>query len=236
MEELTIREATVDDHQRCLEVERAVWAPFNWESEDAVGCGYHPELHLVAEDKGEIVASADAQPMRWDGNPENLPEGGWTELMLAAAAGFDEQPDWAFATGTSILPEYQGSGLAGQLLEGLRDRAIELGYRGLVAPVRPSARWRALHLDIADYAELRLPDGRHYDPWVRVHERIGGEIIGSCPDSAIFSAPREDWERWAAMKLPDNGFFLIDGAIGWLSLKEGHGVLSEDSLWLLHRP
>jgi GNAT superfamily N-acetyltransferase len=216
-------------------VEAQVWSPFNWEAAGSVGVDYFEDLHIVAEDDlGRLVATIDACPVDWDGAPETLPEGGWTEIVLAAREGFDGQPRFACALGASILPGIRGHGLSGELLKALRDQALALGYEGLLAPVRPSALWRMPHLSVEQYTDVRLPDGHHFDPWVRTHQRIGGRIIGTCPASAEFQASREDWERWAGMRLPDSGRVLISGAVGWLELEDGWGFLIEPSVWILH--
>jgi GNAT superfamily N-acetyltransferase len=232
-----IRPCPPEDDERAWWVERQVWAPFNWEADGAVGVDHDPDLHFVAYTPGgELVATIDGCGFDWDGDPATLPENGWTGIVLAAQQGFSRQPAYAAALGASILPAHRKGGLAGRLLTALRDRALELGYRGLVAPVRPSARWRMPHLSIEEYMRVRLPDGRHFDPWVRAHERIGGRIIGACAESAVFGGTREQWERWVGMRLPDNGVVICDHTIGPLELIDGYGILREDSLWLLHRP
>ena len=65
---------------------------------------------------------------------------------------------------------------------------------------------------------MRLPDGRHFDPWVRVHERIGGVIIGVCERSMYWRGQREQGEEGTKVRLPQNGALLIDGSTGWLKL------------------
>lgn len=234
MADYEIRLCRADEEDASWEVERQVWAPFNWQADGSIGVDYDPNLHLVASDGSGLVATIDAQGMDWDGDSSTLPAGGWTALVMRARDGFESQPDWAFAVGASILPGQQSRGLAGRMLGELRDLALSLGYKGLVAPVRPTGRSRMPHLDIHEYRDVRLPDGRHIDPWVRVHEGVGGRIIGCCEDSAVFGGTRAQWEEWSGMRLPDDGDILVDGAQGWLELISGYGVLREDSLWLLH--
>jgi GNAT superfamily N-acetyltransferase len=235
---LELRLCRPDELERSYAVENTVWAPFNWEAAGAiVEEAYDPALHLVAvTSDGEIVATINACPINWDGDPATLPAGGWSEIMDRFNRNLIGPSRYASAVGASILPAYQGGGLAGQLLSGLRDQAFKLGYQALLAPVRPTNRWRMPHLHISEYEHVRLPDGRHFDPWVRVHERVGGRIIGSCAASARFSGSREQWEGWLGMRLPDNGDVLCDRTIGYLKLVAGWGVLEEDSLWILHEP
>ena len=231
-----IRLCAPDEEASSWALEGEVWNPFNWMAEGAVGIDYDPELHYLAVNPDHrLLATIDAHPMEWDGDPRTLPEGGWTELIERAEAGFERRPAYAFAVGASVREELRGTGVAGELLTALRDRALSLGYRGLVAPVLPSARWRCPRLTTAAYAALRLPDMRHFDPWIRVHERIGGRIIGSCPISATFRAPRSDWERWFGVRLPSSGSIVLEGA-GELELAFDTGLLIQESIWILHGP
>jgi GNAT superfamily N-acetyltransferase len=232
----------------CLEIEEdiswaiedQVWPTFNQFADGSIAIDYDRDLHLVAErkDTNELVATIDAIEIDWDGNPKTLPERGWTEIieegLIREAEGRELKTDWIAALGTSVLPDYQKFGLSKTLLEELVKKAKSLGYKGMVAPVRPIYRFRMPDLTIQDYVNVRLPDGEHFDPWVRIHERIGGQIIGVCPASAVFSAPITDWQDWSKMKLPENGKVLVPNAINYLEIKDSLGVLKEDSIWILH--
>jgi hypothetical protein len=232
----TIRLAKPSEEKDAFLVEREVWAPFNWMAEGGVGLNYDPAMHLVAVDDDEVVANIDAFGFEWDGDPKTLPEEGWRAAIIAAQDGFSQQPAWACAHGASILVKARQGGLAADLLVALRDKALSLGYQGLVAPVRPTFRAKMPHLTIEEYAEMRLPDGRHFDPWIRTHERVGGKIIGTSTRSMYWYGERKQWEEWAGLKLPDNGKLLIDGSTGWLEIIDGFGTLVEDSVWLCHLP
>lgn len=229
-----IRPGRPDDEEAALEVENAVWAPFHWESEDLPGWDYDPVLWVVAEYGGRIVATADGCRMRWDGDPRNLPPGGWAQVLEEAPDALAAGAPWGCALGTSILPEAQGHALSARMLAALAAQAETAGLKGLLAPARPTARARMPQLSIGDYARVRLADGRHFDPWIRTHERIGGRIIGTCSPSMCVSAPHADWERWLGERLPETGRLLIPGAIGYLELDGGLGTLTEDSVWILH--
>lgn len=229
-----IRPGHGGEEDEALEIENAVWAPFHWEHEDGPAWQYDPMLWVVAELGGRLVGTADGCRMHWDGDPAHLPAGGWQQVLEQAPEALDQDAPWGCALGTSILPQVRGMQLSGRLLQGLVAQAQLAGLRGLLAPARPTARARMPHLPIADYARVRLPDGRHFDPWLRVHERIGGRIIASCSPSMQVTAPINDWERWLGEPLPLTGRLLITGAIGYLELDEGLGTLTEDSVWVLH--
>jgi GNAT superfamily N-acetyltransferase len=232
-----LRLARPEETEESWEVERQVWSPFNWLAEGSVGLDYIPELHVVATDEdGRLVATIDACGIEWDGEVASLPAGGWHDVNVRAAEGFASRPPYACALGASVLPEAQGASLSSDLLTMLRDQALSLGYLGMLAPVRPSARARMPHLGIDDYALVRLADGRHFDPWVRTHEGVGGRIIATTKRSMSWRGPREEWEGWLEMRLPQDGRLLVPGSTGWLTMEGGQGELVEDSIWVLHSP
>lgn len=216
-----------------------VWNPMNWEAEGSVGTSYFHELHLVAVENDRLIGTIDGCPLRWNEDPAGLPAGGWSEMVLAADLlhrPLDPAEFWVGAIGTSIHPEATSRGLSRLLLQALRDQGARLGFRGLLAPVRPILKARMPWLSIDEYAEVRLPDGRHFDPWVRTHERLGARIVASCPVSAQFHGSREQWESWSGMRLPDDGQVIVPEAIAPLQLRGGQGTLQEPSLWLEHKP
>lgn len=237
-DEITVRLARPEDSEACEAIERAVWSTFHDQAEGNIWIDYDPELHVVAERAdGTIVATGDACPFAWDGRPETLPYHGWAEVIERAYELRETnapKPAFACALGISILPDARGTGLGLRMLSGLREAATAAGYKGLAAPVRPTEAWRMPHMTMAEFSRVRLPDGRHFDPWIRVHERAGGTIIGSCEDSITLQGSREQWEEWTGLRLPEQGFVLVDGANAYLTLGGGIGVLTEGSVWLLH--
>jgi hypothetical protein len=54
--------------------------------------------------------------------------------------------------------------------------ARDAGLNHLIAPVRPSHKDRYPTIPIERYARWTRPDGSPFDPWVRVHTRMGVRI------------------------------------------------------------
>ena len=75
------------------------------------------------------------------------------------------------------------------------ENAGAAGLTAVVAPVRPTWKERYPLIPIERYVEWRRKDGTHFDPWIRIHERVGGEILAVAPESMTISAPAADWEE-----------------------------------------
>ena len=68
-----------------------------------------------------------------------------------------------------------------RLIEAARQAAAAAGLASVIAPVRPTLKERYPLIPIERYVEWRRDDGSHFDPWIRVHERVGGEIVQAAP-------------------------------------------------------
>jgi hypothetical protein len=56
-------------------------------------------------------------------------------------------------------------------------------------------------------------DGLPFDPWMRVHARLGATVVRAEPRSMEFTAPVADWERWLGLDLPEAGEYVFPGGL-----------------------
>jgi hypothetical protein len=74
------------------------------------------------------------------------------------------------------------------MLEAMAEIATRDGFAGLVAPVRPSWKERYPLVPVERYVAWTNADGLPFDPWLRVHARMGGEVIKPEPRSMLIRA------------------------------------------------
>ncbi len=117
----------------------------------------------------------------------------------------------------------------------MRELAVRHGLRALIAPVRPTLKARYPLTPIERYADWRRDDGSHFDPWIRLHERVGGEILAPAPRSMTMTAPVAEWQKWTGLELPEDGDYVVEGMLAPLTVREGIGTHVEPNVWLLHR-
>ena len=134
-----------------------------------------------------------------------------------------------------IVPEYRGFGIAETILRRLaaiaaRARARRAGGAG-AADVEGalSARRRSTATRAGGAA-----DGLPYDPWLRTHERLGGELLAMAPRSMTISGTRAEWEEWTGMVFPEDGNYVVPGALVPVHFKNGRGVYVEPNVWVRH--
>jgi len=117
----------------------------------------------------------------------------------------------------------------------MRDAGRAAGLRALIAPVRPTAKQDYPLIPIERYMAWRRPDGSHFDPWLRIHERVGGELTAPAPESMLIRAPVADWEEWTGMALPDDGDHVVPGMLAPLVVRNGIGRHVEPNVWVVHK-
>ena len=139
------------------------------------------------------------------------------------------------AIAISVAPSQQGRQLSSRMIHSFVDNARAAGLSSVIAPVRPTWKERYPLIPIEAYLEWRRPDGTHFDPWIRIHERVGGEILAPAPESMTIHAPAAEWEKWTGMPFPADGEYVIPGGLATLSVVDGVGTHVEPNVWLLHR-
>jgi len=156
-------------------------------------------------------------------------------LVLTSAA---ERPDLARrAAGVEVLPEHQAGGLSRVLLEALRDRAAAGGFERLAVPLRPSWKERYPLTPIERYVRGTRADGLPLDPWIRVHVRLGGEVLRPAPRSLLISGTVAEWERSTGLAFPESGEYVFPQGLGPVRIdrEADRGTYWEPNVWIGHR-
>lgn len=192
----------------------------------------HPAFQLGLLDRDELVAELHSVPTPWDGSAADLPSG-WDEAFTRAFET-DRASTVLCALAISVLPERRGEQLSSRMIEAMRDAARTHSLRELIAPVRPTLKVRYPLTPIERFVEWRRADGTHFDPWIRTHERVGGEIIALAPQSMVIEAPVSDWEEWTGLRLPEDGTYVVEGMLASLEVRGGIGRHVEPNVWMRH--
>ena len=198
-----------------------------------------PEFQFVLYDEDEDVVLGEGHtiPCTWDRTPEGLSAGidGMLELGLALRED-GREPDALSAMAIEIRPAAQGGGLSRAMLEGMREIGRRHGLGALLAPVRPSWKERYPLTPIERYARWTREDGLPFDPWIRTHVRLGGEILRSEPRSMRISGTVAEWEDWTETAFPESGEYVFPHGLAPLAVDREHdlGLYFEPNLWMVH--
>lgn len=179
----------------------------------------HPEFCLVAVERrapGVPVAKLCTVPFTWTGDPtRQLPPGGYDAVLLAAAqdALAGRRGTLVSALLAMVTPRLRGRGVSARLLAAARDNTARLGYRSLVAPVRPTRKHEHVEVPMDRYASWYRPDGLPVDPWLRVHHRAGGRPVGVAPYSMTITGTLAQWRTWTGLPFDSPGPVRLPGGL-----------------------
>jgi len=192
-----------------------------------------PDFQFHVLDGEDMLARARTIPLRWDGTVEDLPDG----IDGAIARGFDEGGANTLCALVIMIPTgLQGRGTSRLALQGMLAIAREHGFGALIAPVRPNWKERYPLTPIERYAEWRRDDGLLFDPWMRVHERLGASVLKPEPQSLRITATVADWEERVGMAFPETGEYVFPGGLATLAVDRERDVARywEPNVWMLH--
>jgi hypothetical protein len=192
-------------------------------------------LRILVLDAGieRIVARGRTIPFTWDGTLADLPAG---IDALGLRALEEPRPSTALsALAAEVASDQQARGISGVVIGAMADVARKAGLEPLVAPVRPSWKDRYPLIPIEEYATWTQQDGLPFDPWMRVHERLGGELLRPEPRSMQITGSVAEWEMWTGMEFPADGQYVFPRGLAPLDVHAGVGRYWEPNVWMLHR-
>jgi hypothetical protein len=190
---------------------------------------------VFTDDNDDVRAVGHSAPMAWDGDPETLPTG-W-DAVLKAAFSLAGRPPAVSALSAVAHPDIRGTGMGYTIVTAMRENATRLAAERFVAPVRPSLKARHPLVPIERYIEWSRADGSHFDPWLRVHLRLGARILKVAPRSMIVEGRLADWTRWTGLAFPRSGDYVVPGALMPITVdvENDHGRYVEPNVWVEHQ-
>ena len=195
-----------------------------------------PQFQLYyCESEDQLAAYSIAIPIPWTGHDEDLPEG-WTSALELGLTEGTQNPTTLCALGVDIRPDCQGQGYSREILLAMKHIADYYGFSFLIAPVRPTFKDRYPLTTIEDYIAWKREDGQPFDPWIRVHCKIGGRIARAAPKSMSVRGTVNNWEKWTDMSFPTSGEYVVLGALALVSIDRENnvGYHEEPNVWIIH--
>jgi GNAT superfamily N-acetyltransferase len=230
--------------QRAGERSGEVWPEYNKHGDvlteywDRLG-DLFPVFQFVLYDEADdaLLAEGHSIPCAWDGTPAGLPAG--IDGLIAEAFALREAGGSAntlSALAIEIQPERQSRGLSRVMIGAMAELAGQHGFANLIAPVRPNWKERYPLTPIERYAIWRREDGLLFDPWMRVHERLGAEMLKPEAHSLRITAPVAQWEERVGMAFPETGEYVFPGGLATLAVDRERdlGRYWEPNVWMRH--
>lgn len=192
---------------------------------------------MLLDPDDRIAAAGNCAPLAWDGTDAGLPAG-WDDQLERTVADLlaGRSPTALGAIQIVVAPERRGDRLAGRMVEIFRQQARSAGFRALIACVRPTDKHRYPLVPIERYAAWSRPDGLPFDPWIRLHVRLGGRIVRGVPASMTQSDTVAAWEDRLGLELPESGPYVVPFATNPIMVdREADRVVYHDAnVWVVH--
>jgi hypothetical protein len=192
----------------------------------------HLQALFIDRRTSELIARARTIPFCWDTTLEDLPSG--IDAVGIRAVEDRRRPSALSALSAEVVSDYQRTGLSALVLSTMGTMARRAGLAPLVAPVRPSWKDRFPLHSIVDYAFWQRRDGLPFDPWIRLHVRLGARILRPEPNSMEFTAAIPNWELWTGMRFHRDGHYVFPGGLAALVVADDVGRYWEPNIWMLH--
>ena len=194
------------------------------------------QFALLIEDR--VVATGNSLPLAWSGEIDDLPDEGWDWAM---ERGVDDllagrEPNLQCAIAITIAEAHRGRGHSARMVAAMKEIGQRHGLGSLIAPVRPNLKSRYPLTPIDRYIHWQREDRLPFDPWMRVHARLGARIVKPCHRSMRIAGSPAEWEEWTDMRFPDSGPYVIPGALVPIDIDRNadRGLYVEPNVWMHH--
>lgn len=192
---------------------------------------------VLCNERGIVVAAGFTIPLVWSGRRRELPSG--VDGALERGVRGRQRggaPTALSALLAAVAPGLQGHGLSARLIRAMRAVAARHGLDALIAPVRPTLKHRYPTTPIDRYVRWCGTDGAPFDPWLRVHWRLGAKFLRVARRSMVVTGTVAEWERWTMMAFPVSGRYIVRGALVPVSIdrRRNRGRYVEPNVWMLH--
>jgi hypothetical protein len=192
---------------------------------------------LFCEPADAVIAVGHSIPFVWDGTRDDLPST-MVELMERAIDVRHNRstPSTLSALAALVKSSHQRRGLSAEVLRAMRSLAQERGMHSLVAPVRPTLKSSYPLTLFERYVGWKRDDGAPFDPWLRVHHRLGAESLKLMPRALVVTGKISEWEEWTGMSFLESGPYVVPGALQpvRMDLERNEGRYEDPNVWMRH--
>lgn len=189
-------------------------------------------------DSDELVGAGNTIPLKWNKSFHVLPDTGVDWAIEKGNTDWEANVDFNLLIAMQILinKNYRGKGISAEMVKVMKQVASENNIQHIALPVRPTFKHKYPLIPMNEYINWKREDGQCFDPWLRVHLKLGGETIGVCEKSMTIKGNIEAWKRWTGMEFPGPGNHIIDGALVPLKIDiiRNVGEYIEPNVWMIH--
>lgn len=197
------------------------------------------DFQFAVIDNNEIVGVGNMIPLNWEKSFAELPNAGVDWAMEKANCDFKNNIDSNLLVAMQILinKEYRGKGISSEMVKIMMSVAKKNNIEHIALPVRPTLKHKYPLIPMKDYITWKRDDGTAFDPWIRVHLNLGGEIVEICKKSMEITGTIKEWEKWSGLSFAGSGNYVVNNALVPvnINLEDNIGTYIEPNVWIIHK-
>ncbi|HEX3048992.1 MAG TPA: hypothetical protein VHY08_29890 [Bacillota bacterium] len=228
-----------DLRNRLWEINQTAWPKFllqwdcpGWSSMFTTFAEYQV---LLLSDDGDLMAYGHTFPIYWGKNLQKIPDN--LERLTEMAVESNQKnikPNLLLAVAAVVSKQHKGEGLSSEIVQAMKNIAENKGMKYLIVPVRPTLKMKYPLIPIENYATWKREDGLFVDPWLRVHQRLGGQIFKTAKISLNIKGKVKEWEEWTGVNIFGSGQYLFEGVLNPVTVncEKNIGVYYDPCIWV----
>ncbi len=189
-------------------------------------------------DGEKLVGVGNSLGLFYDGSMEDLPAKGldWAAKKSKEDIENNVSPNIMIAVQIMLHPQYKNLGLSYLMVNTMKEIGKSQGFSCIALPVRPTLKRQFPFLSMEEYINQKDNGGLPFDPWLRVHTKLGATLIGPCNESMYVSGSIEDWSQWTGLKIDSPGIYAIEGALLSITVDTMNDTISyyEPNVWMVY--
>jgi hypothetical protein len=194
-------------------------------------------------DRGDLFAHGITTQIYWTGNPAHLPRGWHGAVRRSYEHAFVEKvsPNTLVGLFINVEPGHRSEGWGGHIALEMKNLASRLGLTYIVFPLRLPTRYQReyVRMPVDQFAKLTRADGQSLDHWLRLHVRLGAQIIGHCDTSHQHAMHLQDfYSQFGAEKVTATGYHLVQRGDEWfdafVDVEREFVLINEPCIWVQH--
>jgi hypothetical protein len=197
-----------------------------------------PQWQIVLLEGDTVIGVGNTIPISWHQSLQELPDTGWDWAFETAMKQADqnEKTNALIGLQIAIAHTHQGKQLSGEFVKRFSACAQQHNFKQILISVRPTHKPRYPLTPIEKYIQRQTPEGLPFDPWLRLHVKLGGQIIRACPQAMNIPGTIAQWESWTDMKFPESGQYVIPHALVPIEIdcQNDIGTYTEPNVWVVH--
>ena len=194
----------------------------------------YPEYQLLFKIDSEYVGVGNSAPIYWNGNIDDLPSG--FDEAIKTIIEENKKPNTLCGLAAVISKEHLGKRISFTIINNFKKLTKSHGYSNLILPIRPTLKSQYPTIPMNNYINWEK-NNLPFDPWLRVHIKIGGEILKVANPSMIVRGTVSDWQKWTGMYFGESNRYIVQGALNPINidLENNLGEYIEPNVWVLHK-